>query len=333
MPVTDRARPATAADVAKHAGVSRATVSHILNGRDAKFPDETKARVRAAAEELDYRPSPAGRSLVTGHSDTIVVVMPNTTIGFGIQEALERLSEDLGSAANVVLRFGDEEPASTVRAILKLRPLAVIDFGSLMGPERDRLHAQGVVVVPDTRRPLTVDGVNFQDAIAILQVRELVKRGPRQIVYAGLTDKRSDPYGPSRMTGIERACHALGLPRPARINVEADIASATDALRSLEFPVGIAAYNDYAAVAILAAAARLGIDVPGSVSVVGTDATDFGRLWTPRLTSVAVDMRAVIDDAAAQLLEQLPDVLGRRDETAASPAGRSMIALVDGDST
>src|ERR1700760_1049028 len=88
---TTTGRPATAADVAAHAGVSRATVSHILNGREARFPQVTRDRVRASAATLDYRPSPAGRSLVTGRGDTIVFLMPNTTMEENIQAAVERL--------------------------------------------------------------------------------------------------------------------------------------------------------------------------------------------------------------------------------------------------
>jgi DNA-binding LacI/PurR family transcriptional regulator len=290
--------------------------------------------VLAAAEELDYRPSPAGRSLVTGHSDTVVVLMPNTTIGFGIQEAIERLSEDLGSNANVVLRFGDEDSERTVSAILGLRPLAVIDFGSLIDSARDRLRAQGVTVVPDHRRPITVGGVDFQDAIALLQVTELAKRGPRPIVYAALSDKRTDPYGPTRFTGIERACEKLGLPAPFRITVEADPERAIEKVRELGTgPVGIAAYNDYAAIAILAGARRLDIDVPGELSIVGTDATQFGQLWAPRLSSVAVDMRAVIDGAARLLIEQLRDVLPGAVNEIHEEQERAFITLVPGETT
>ena len=61
-------RPATSRDVAEHAGLSRSTVSQVLNGYGDRFSAETRARVLAAASNLDYRPSQAARALVTGGS-------------------------------------------------------------------------------------------------------------------------------------------------------------------------------------------------------------------------------------------------------------------------
>ena len=65
---TGSARPATSADVAVHAGVSRSTVSNILNGHDARYPESTRQRVRDAAAALDYRPSLAGRTGLYDHA-------------------------------------------------------------------------------------------------------------------------------------------------------------------------------------------------------------------------------------------------------------------------
>ncbi|MBE8519316.1 LacI family DNA-binding transcriptional regulator [Amycolatopsis sp. H6(2020)] len=314
MTITKRVRPATAADVAAHAGVSRATVSHILNGREERFPEETRARVRAAAAALDYRPSPAGRTLVTGRSDTIVVVMPDTTVGQNLQDALERLTTDTASiGSNVVLRFAGADPAHTATALIKLRPLAVVDFGSLDAPARRRLAAQGVPTVPNVAAMTKPAGARSgaardpQAEIADLQVGELTHRGRRQIVYASLADRRPDPYGPARYAGVKAACRRRGLSAPLSIAVPTILDAATAVVRELpaDVPLGVAAYNDQVALAVLAAAAQVGRPVPGELAVTGVDATDVGQLWTPRLTTIAVDMQVFVDGVITELLAAL----------------------------
>ncbi|MEU0303578.1 LacI family DNA-binding transcriptional regulator [Streptomyces sp. NPDC006175] len=321
-------RPATATDVAVRAGVSRATVSHILNGREGRFPEETRTRVRTAAEELDYRPSPAGRSLVTGRSDMIVVVMPETTVGQNLQNALEYLSDDAaGLGSNVVLRFAGPDPGKTATALVRLRPLAVVDFGSLDRPARSRLAAQGIPVVPDLdgsrpRRP--------HDEIGELQVAELTKRDDRQIVYASISDRRTDPYGPGRYAGIAAACARRGLAVPLSVPVPTHLVSATAVLRELprQVPLGVAAYNDEVALAVLAAAARMEWAVPDDLAVVGVDATDVGQLWVPPLTTIEVDMHAFV----GTVVDELAAALGRE----APPGGakdKRMLRLVSGGTT
>jgi len=302
-------RPTTAADVAKFLGVSRATVSDIMNGREARFPEETRAKVRAAADELDYRPSPAGRSLKTGRSDTIVVVMPDTTIGQNLQTALERLTADTkGIGSNVVLRFADSDPETTAAALISLRPMAVVDFGSLDHMARERLAAQGIPTVPDIAHPMRVDGRGMQDAIAEIQVAALSERGPRQFVYAAIADERPDPYGPARLQGVRSACERRGLAEPLHIGISPTVESATAALGEIagSAPLAVAAYNDEIALAVMAAASRLGLMIPDDVAVAGVDATNVGKLWHPPLTSVSVDMGAMM----AQTLTELTDALG-----------------------
>ncbi|MFJ8194112.1 LacI family DNA-binding transcriptional regulator [Streptomyces sp. NPDC096094] len=324
-------RPPTAADVALRAGVSRATVSHIFNGREGRFPEETRARVRAAAEQLDYRPSPAGRSLVTGRSDTIVVVMPETTFGQNLQNALDRLADDaVGIGANVLMRFAGADPEKTVTALLKLRPCAVVDFGALDGTARDRLRTQGVPTVPRLRGSLREPFASPNNDIGELQVAELTRSGERQIAYAAVCDGRADPYGSGRYAGVRTACARRNLAEPPLVRVSANLESATAALRQLPqgMPLGIAAYNDQVALALLAAGARLRLRVPTDLAVTGVDATDVGQLWTPRLTTIAVDMRAFVDDVIAELAEAIghPVVDERKPD-------RKLLRVVSGETT
>ena len=85
----------TSRDVALHAGVSRSTVSEILNGRGAKFAASTRDKVEQAVRELEYRPSAAARSLVRGTSDLVIALIPDTTFGVNLQNIFDKATEEL----------------------------------------------------------------------------------------------------------------------------------------------------------------------------------------------------------------------------------------------
>ena len=299
-------RPATAADVAAVAGVSRATVSHILGGRASSFSESTREKVIAAARQLDYRPSPAGRNLVRGRGDTIVALAPNSTIGQNQQDALDRLTADTGSlSGNVVLRFADEDPGTTVSSLLRLRPLAVVDLGALPQEARDRLAQQGVPTVP--RIDQNSQTAHLDLDIAEMQVSELQRRGRRPIVYAGLLDQRPDPFSDRRFVMFQDISRALGLSEPIRVDIPVDPDGAFHALAPMlpDSPVGVAAYNDTVALAVASVARRLTLAIPDDVAIIGVDNTPAMQLVSPRITSIDVNMDAYIDQAVAELVGYL----------------------------
>ena len=324
-------RPATAADVAARAGVSRATVSHIFTGREGNFAPETRERVLRAARELDYRPSPAGRNLVRGRGDTIVLLAPMSTIGQNHQDAMERLAVDTaGIGANVVLRFADPDQDATATAILRLRPLAVVDLAGLAPAARERLAAQGVPTVPRLDDALARHELPVEDQIATMQLVELTRGHPRQLIYASLIDRRPDPYSAGRLAAIQAECTRRALPPALSVALPLDKDGALQALGPLlgSRPTGVAAYNDAVALAALSVGRRLGKSVPDDFAVVGMDNTPFAHLAEPQLTTIDVNMDHLMDVAVTQLAKKL----GIRLEL--PPHSRSaLLTLVRGDSS
>jgi DNA-binding LacI/PurR family transcriptional regulator len=300
---TARSGPATAADVAAVAGVSRTTVSHILNGRGDRFPASTRDRVLAAAKELDYRPSPAGRNLVNGRSDTVVVVAPNTTWGPNLQDSVEQVARDVEPfGGTAFVRFvGAEEGSATVSSILTLRPLAVVDLGVLTPADRQRLADHGVSTVPSTTSIEANRGLDR--TIAEMQLRELTRAGDRTIYFGALSDTRLDQYGPGRFAHLVDLRREAGLPEPVWIDIPLDLDRATSAVAAIadDGPIGFACYNDDVALAVLAAARRVGRRTPEDVAVVGVDHSPVGQLWSPPLTTIDVDVRAIMDGAIRDL--------------------------------
>ena len=338
MTTTTPARRATSSDVAKRAGLSRTTVSQILNGNVSQFPQETRDRVAAAASELNYRPSRAGRTLVTGVSDMVVVTFPSITFGAHLQDAVDQITEASATLGmSVVVRFAGRDTSSTLTSVLDLRPMAVIDFGVFTPDQARDLETAGTHVIPPTHDV----GNNTEDELDILigrlQVGELVRRGKRRVIFARLQDSRAAPYGDFRLRGVQAECVASGLPDPLVIHVQLEADAAAQSLReAIEItgsePIAVCAYNDDVAIAIIAAARRLGLDVPSHVGVLGVDHTRIGQLVSPRLATVQIDLPRMIAGA----LERLASLRGFVRTAAADDGGTAapgdFVHVISGDS-
>ena len=292
-----RDRPATSADVARLAGVSRATVSHVLNDQVERFTAGTVERVRSAAAALGYVRSAAGRALVMGRSDFIVVVVPYATFQ-RLQDVVEVLSADIAELGfNMVVHFsparGSGAPSSRLHHLVEtLRPAGIVDLGGLPARDLEILKRAGCPVLsPET-------SIGGNDRIGFVQARHLRSRGYTELAYAFLSDARDDPYGRERAGAVTRFCAAGNLAPPSRIRVPVEPDGAYRALADLVErrgrPVGIACYNDQVALALVFAAQRLGLAVPGEVALVGAECLEVGQVVTPRLTSVTGDVTALV---------------------------------------
>ncbi|MBB6405145.1 LacI family DNA-binding transcriptional regulator [Arthrobacter sp. AZCC_0090] len=302
------ARPATSLDVARLAGVSRTTVSSILNGDEARFPEATRDRVRVAAARLNYRPSSAGRSLVRGRSDTIVIALPNSTFGNNLQDAVDEVvALTQPYSGNVVVGFASATPSQTVAAMRALRPLAVLNFGALSSADTTALEDSGTIVVPAVRGTSSSQTIS-DGGIGQFQADALLQGGMRALWFAALSDSRPDPYGDVRFAALRAYCRDRQLPVPRRIDVPLTLEGSVGALRSVVStgePAGVVCFNDEVALAILAAAREMSVPVPDSISVIGVDHIAAGQFWAPRLTTVEIDIRGVVRDLAEELKERL----------------------------
>lgn len=321
----------TSFDVAKRAGVSRATVSHVLNGQGSRFPEQTQQKVLKAAAELQYKPSPAGRALVTGRSDILVILIPNATFGTNLQDLVDSVSAQAARhGLSVVVRFAGRDAAETLAAILHFRPVAVVDIGVLSPEDRETLEATGAVAIPRYRQSREPEGdLNFLVGRAMAE--ELLRDGPRRLAFAALVDERQDPFGPPRYAGMKAAVRARGLPTPERLDIPLKLTGAKAALEAFAAqgtPMGIGCYNDDVAIAVLAAGRALGLKTPGDLSVVGVDATEVGQLVSPRLTTMLMQDDALMEQIAADLAE-----LHQKEATQQVHDPRPMVRIIQGETT
>jgi DNA-binding LacI/PurR family transcriptional regulator len=299
-PDPGRRSPPTSTDVARFAGVSRSTVSNVLNGKGERFSQQTVQRVRDAATALGYVPSAAGRALVNGRSDFMVVVLPNTTLT-NVQDIVEAIADDLeGYGFAMVVHFSiagaaGDPFARLLHTVETLRPAGLIDLGGLTRDELRLLQRQGCPVISP---PLNVPDTELDGNVVIgrVQVEHLVARGYVRFAYAFLADRRDDPYGRVRAQAAAEVCAARGLPAPAQVDIPLDSDGARRELAPLlargDGPIGLICSNDEVAVAVTFAALGLGAAVPGDLAAIGVGGGAVGQLVVPRITTVIFDLHA-----------------------------------------
>jgi DNA-binding LacI/PurR family transcriptional regulator len=303
---------AVMADVAKLAGVSQQTVSRVLNG-SAAVRAETRQRVEAAMQHLDYRPSSFARALVTGRSRTLGVVSFDTTL-YGPASTLvgiERAAHDKGYfTSNVslqslhrtsVLSAVDRLRAQGVDGILIIAPQEAAAEALLHVPAD--LPVVAVEAGPDEAVPVVaVD----QFAGAVSATRHLLELGHRTVWHvAGPADWLE---AQQRLDGWRTTLEEAGADVPPHLVGDWSARSGYElGRRLLTLPDVTAIFiaNDQMALGLLRSLHEHGRAVPGDVSVVGFDDIPEAPYFTPPLTTVRQDFTAVGRQSLLRLLLEM----------------------------
>jgi DNA-binding LacI/PurR family transcriptional regulator len=299
-------RRVTSADVARLAGVSRATVSYVLNDTPRQtISADTRSRVLDAATTLGYAPSAAARTLRTGRSDVVLCLLPDWPIGPEVGTMLANLSTGLARIGlTFVVHPGNREDRSIAEIWKAITPAAVIAFADFSPGEMAAMRSAGVALVvalfgrePHHGRELEVP----QQLVGRRQVEHLTAAGHTRLGYARTDDERLRIFAEPRLEGVRSACRSGGLAKPAVETVALGAEAAADAVRRWRAAgvTAVCAYNDEVALAVLAGVRLLGLTVPADLAVIGVDDIPPARLAAPPLTTVATDQSAV----AAHLCE------------------------------
>ncbi|MFH8291931.1 LacI family DNA-binding transcriptional regulator [Streptomyces sp. NPDC018059] len=292
----------TSADVARLAGVSRATVSYVLNNASAvRISEPTRRRVHDAARELGYVPHAAARSLRAGHSR--MVLMPTSEIPMGplfgrffneLQWALSRLDYTVVQYASLGMTGED-----AARAWAELRPVAVLaPDASALGPRGvtvlKRSGAKAIFTLGPQRvegaHALLMDGRRVGEAAAL----HLLARGRRRIGAIVPTEPGLEIFSRPRVEGLHRAvetAHITGasVTELPLAHTEESAAALAARWRSLGLDA-VFAYNDEYAMLVMRALQDEGIAIPEEAAVIGSDDLMLGRLLRPRLSTVRIEL-------------------------------------------
>lgn len=308
----------TSADVARLAGVSRATVSYVLNNTSAvRISEPTRRRVHEAAKELGYVPHAAARSLRAGHSRMVLMPAPAIPVGPLYSQFINELQWALGRLDYTVVQHGtvglhDDEAA---RAWAELRPVAVLVPGFGLGP-------QGVAVLKRSgaRAVVTLGPESVEGAHALLMDHEgvghcagshLYDRGRRRIGVVVPEEAGLEAFSLPRLAGVRRALRDTDavlteLPLPYEEGAAVRLAARW---RDLGLDA-VFTYNDEYAMLLMRALQDEGVRIPEDTAMIGADDLLLGRLLRPRLSTVHIELpsgrdlaelvdRAVRDPGAA----------------------------------
>lgn len=312
--IADRPRPATLVDVAARAGVGRGTASRALTGSTAVSPAVREAVLRAA-DELDYRPNLAARSLRSRRSGSVALVVPETedlvfTDSFfsGILRGVNAELTDAGLLLVLSLPRTDAQRHQVERHAVDGHVDGVILISAHdTDPLPAALLAAGVPVVtagrPSTGTMPSVDVDNRGGARAATE--HLIATGRRELTT--ITGPQDMSAGTDRVAGWHDAVTSAGLVvRPGHqadgeFTEEGGHRAMQRLLQLVPDLDGVFVASDLMAAGALAALREAGRDVPGDVGVVGFDDRPLARHLSPPLTTV----RQPIEDlgrAATRLL-------------------------------
>ena len=312
-------RPITLRELASRVGVHPSTVSRVVNGDPTvRISDATRSRILELAAETNYRPNRLARSLKLQRTGIIGMVIPDITnpLFAALFQAVEAAAA--ASSYHVILCNTDE---SAERLEWHLATLSeghvdglVITTATVVDPVVDAVHASGLpYVLLHRRRDAAEDSFLVPDdqQAARLAVEHLAGLGHRRIALVGGSGRVS--RGAARAAGFTAAVEACGgtpytwFPDPGGIDEQAGEQAFAhfQTFPPAERPTGYFAANDLAAMGIIAAARRAGLDVPRDVSVVGCDDVPASRYVDPALTTIRLPLRELGERAIDVLLQQL----------------------------
>lgn len=289
-------RPPTSGDVARRAGVSRATVSYVLNGVPrSRISPETANRVREAAGALGYIPHAMARSLRAGRSS--LVLMPRMTSPPGplldsFQEALEIRLAELGYT---VIVHGDRHVRGVpgARVWASLRPVGIIvETRRLTRTAVDVLRGAGVSALLGlgwSESHLVPTLVHDHAGVGGCAAEYLLSRGHRDLAAVVPSDPQLLDLGLERLAGFEAAAGGQAVERVDLAFHLADAARVAGRWARGPRPGAVFAYNDEYGALLMRALADADLDVPGDVAVVGADDLPLCNLLRPSLTSVHLE--------------------------------------------
>lgn len=301
----------TMSDVARAAGVSVMTVSNALNGRP-NVGAATRDRVLDVVRELGYEINLTARSLRSGRTGTVALVVPwfdHTYFG----DLAARLGTRLAAQGrHLVMEQSGASAAGELAALsparLQAHDAVILSAVGLRARDIDRLHTSvPIVLLGERDMPARFDHVRMDNhGGSRMATAHLLDRGARRVVVLGGTlNTDEEGMSASRTTGWLSAHRERGIDPDERLVVELEQNETADARQRLRTLLGsgvvfdaVFAVTDMVALGALAALADAGLRVPQDVQVAGFDDLGMSEHLTPSLTTIDPGHDVIADTAA-----------------------------------
>lgn len=310
--------PPTLDDLAQLSGVSRATISRVING--GPVSDAMRARVEKVIAETGYRPNSAARSLASGRTGVVGVVMHvEPQVLFRDQyfaSLLAGMSDVLATGANgMMLWMGNRSKAETLDDVMRngLVDGVIVTADYVDDPLVDGLRAGSLttVLIGHRREDRTASYVDLDNVSAAEGVtRHLLDLGRTRVAH--LTGSTGRIVTRDRLLGYRKAMQGAGIHDPA-LEEEAGFEPPTgrDAMRRLlaRTPEVEAVFcvNDFVAMGAMEVLRDAGLRVPQDVAVAGFDDLPLAATLDPPLTTVRQHVPQIGAEAARIMLDLLDD--------------------------
>jgi len=304
--------PITIADVAAKAGVSKTTVSRVLNGK-GELGEATAARVRRVIDELGYVPSARAVGLARGRTRIVGMLVPSLTwpwMGEVLQGAVDVIEANryglllftCNRGEESMRQFASQVSAKSFDGLLVIEPEGTLDYIA-------ELHHHGLpIVLIDDRgnQPLFPSVTTTNHTGGAQAARHLLSLGRRRpLVITGM-----DKFGctQQRLSGFGDTFAAAGFPVAPELVATGDFTFECGRLAVREALAGgvpfdaVFAHNDLSAAGAIKAAHEAGLDVPRDVAVVGFDDIPLAAHTDPPLTTVHQPLRQMGETAARMLM-------------------------------
>jgi LacI family kdg operon repressor len=315
---------ATIADVAKAAGVSKATVSRFLNHRERLLSPDIAARVEAAVAQLDYTPSPMAQALSRGRSRLIGLIVADITNPYSVAvlRGAEKACQDAGYLVMLFNLGNDidrEREAIDALTGYQVDGFILNTLGRGAGlVDADALHGKPAVLVDRRHAGMHTDFVSLDNADAMKSAcGHLVEGGFCELLY--ITEPLKGVSSRRERSAAFGACMKAHEPRVSGEVFECageDSEGLDAALRALHKRArrgrraAVLAGNAVVTLRVATAMARLGLRFGADVGFVGFDDPEWAPLIGPGLTAVAQPTDAIGRTAAACLIERLQGLEG-----------------------
>jgi LacI family transcriptional regulator len=307
----------TLVDIAKQAGVSRATVGWVLSGRGKEFriSEGTREKVMKISRELNYRPSFSGRALAKGKTFSLGLICGDIHTPYYAELASKALhfADARGYHLMVSLTEWDfQKEVNCLEMFLggKVDGVVMLAGGLQPGtPQYDYVVEKKFPLVLINTRIEGLSGVcsDFQPGMD-QAIGYLKNKGHRRVQFLGY--RFPVPMTDYKQIAFERACRDHGMDfqvRQSSSNLHDVRQIGRELAKDPNRSTAVIAFSDYVATGLINGLRDEGLAVPEDMAVVGIDGTEMGSFYYPPLTTIAVDIEGKARKSIELLLQLVED--------------------------
>lgn len=303
---------ATVRDIARHAGVSVATVSRVTRN-DHRVTDETRARVMASIAALDYRPSPLGQSLAYGRYGILGVMLPGLGGPYFAEliQGIDEICAEQGVAINLLATHLRADVAAAAWELAERTDGMIVVWNGIDSRELAAMAQRHPIVGIAGGIPgLPHVHVDCRAASYALTEHLVVDHGYTSLRFLGVAVGSAEVA--ERHQGFAEALAAHGLREAGDVlqyglELRYGALAARELVATGELPQALVCANDELAMGVLATLPGLGYRIPDDVAIVGFDDIPIAALASPTLTTVHQPIRQLGTEATRLVLAAIED--------------------------